>query len=294
MSEKSPIFVWTMGKVGTSTVSRALKRADIATLHMHSIRANVHAAVKRRRWRAALRQYRESSELIKGLGFGGVRAAQRPSRPGEASLLPLLRREWDSVNKAIRPPVVPHIEASRKAVDIISGGARPVRVITIVREPIARNISAFFQNLHAFALSHEVPTDQLVEAFKTRYPHNVPLEWFDRELNDGVDFDIFAESFDRDARVGRYSKNAFEFLIMRMDAELGRQQTEVSEFVGQPVSLVIENSSKTKPYAAAYQAFKNHLSLEPEYVERMYNSKFAKHFWTENELSQLAERHLAD
>ncbi|WP_082025390.1 putative capsular polysaccharide synthesis family protein [Methyloceanibacter caenitepidi] len=294
MSEATPILVWTMGKVGTSTVSRALKRAHIPTLHMHSIRPNVHATVKWGRWLAALRKYRDSSELLGCLRRGGFQAAPSRSRPREVGLLPLLRREWNGATKAIRPPRVPHVEASKKAVEIIASDARPVRIITMVREPIARNISAFFENLHVFALSHEAPTDQLVKAFKARYPHRLPLEWFDREFNDGVDFDIFAEDFDREVRVGRYRKDAFEFLVMRMDAELERQQAEVSDFVGQPISLAVENSSKMKPYAAAYRAFKEQVALEPEYIEQMYGSKFARHFWTEDELLRMAQQHLAE
>lgn len=292
MSERTPIFVWTMGKVGTSTVSRGLARAGIPALHMHSIRPSVQDAVRNGRWDAARRRYREVGHSLKAISFGDPELASRSLRPQGRGIVHVVRREWTKARNVLLPPRIPHIEASKRAASIICEGVRPIRVITMVREPIARNISAFFENLQIFALSHEVPTDQLVDAFKSQYPHNVPLDWFDREIKYGVNFDVFAEPFDCGARIGRYRKDGFEFLIMRMDAELERQEAEVSDFVGQQVFLAVRNSSETKPYAAAYRAFKDRLSLDRDYIERMYNSKFARHFWTGDELSRLAQRRL--
>lgn len=277
-----------MGKVGTTTVSRALKRAGVPVLHMHSIRPSVHDMVKQSRHRAdGHRREREANGSRPSEAASPVLAIRR------TRLLHVAVRTLRAGARALTAPDGTHIEASLKATDLILKDNGPVKIVTMVREPIARNISAFFENLNAFSLSHDDPTDDLVAGFKERYPHSVPLTWFDQELKDGVAFDVFAERFDREGRVGRYAKGRFDFLIMRVDADLKRQQAEVSDFVGQPVSLVVENAAEDKPYAAAYRAFKNRLSLDQEYVEWMYGSKFARHFWTESEINEMVRRHLS-
>lgn len=273
-----------MGKVGTTTVSRALKRAGVPVLHMHSIHPRVHDMVRQSRDRAdGHRREREAD---------GSRPALEAAPEGTPRKTGLLRFAVRTLRKGVRAVTGPdgtHIEASLKAADLILKNDGPVKIVTMVREPIARNVSAFFENLNAFSLSHDDPTEDLVDGFKRRYPHSVPLTWFDQELKDGVAFDVFAERFDREGRVGRYTKGRFDFLIMRVDADLARQQAEVSDFIGRPVSLAVENASEAKPYAAAYQAFKKRLLLDQEYVEWMYGSKFARHFWTEDELAGLRQ-----
>jgi putative capsular polysaccharide synthesis protein len=285
MKDAPPILVWTMGKVGTSTVSRGLKRAGIPSLHMHSIRPSLHSAVKEARKASAARALSNPADAMRALYL-------RLSSPQETGLVQTLPRQLRLAANALRGPTIPHIEASLKALEIISSGAKPVKIISMVREPVGRNISAFFENLDLHALSYDAPTDALVAAFKERYSHNVPLEWFDRELKDGVGFDVFAEAFDREARLGRYTKDKFEFLIMRSDTELARQQDEVSDFVGRPVELTLENTAEDKPYGAAYRAFKDRLSLPEEYVRNMYSSKFARHFWTGPELDLMTLNYL--
>lgn len=241
MQEAAPILVWTMGKVGTTTVSRALACAGIPALHMHSIRPKPQAA----------------AEAQKGL-------------------------------------TPPHVKAARKALGFIRSGAGTVKIISMVRDPVARNISAFFENMHLHGISHELPTEELIGVFQQTYNHDIPLRWFDLELKAGIGFDIFREGFDHTSRLSRYAKDRFELLIFRSDAGLDLQQREVSDFVGAPVELTRENAADSKPYRAAYKDFNRALSLPKAYVERMYSSEFARLFWTREELEEMSLKYLGE
>lgn len=239
MQRFQPILVWTMGKVGTTTVSRALARAGVQALHMHSVHTEVHNRVVAR------------------------------SRG-----------------------VPPHVKASLRALELLKKETEPVRIISMIRDPIARNISAFFENVHAFGMQYDSAAGELIKTFKEQYPHQVPLRWFDRELKDGIGFDVFGQAFDRDARVSRYSTGRFEILVARIDADLSVLQPEISDFVGASLELVPENTAESKGYRMAYSKFKSRLSLSKDYVETMYSSTFARHFWTSVELAAMSLRHL--
>ena len=53
-----------------------------------------------------------------------------------------------------------------------------------------------------------------------------------------------------------------------------------------------KNTAETKLYSEAYLKFKNALPLSEDYVEKMYTSKFARHFWTEGELAAMSSKYL--
>ncbi|HML91666.1 putative capsular polysaccharide synthesis family protein [Methyloceanibacter sp.] len=285
MAEPLPIFVWTMGKVGTSTISAALRGADIPALHLHYIRPKQSAAAG---------TPASADDVTKAPRRKGVRAllAAGVSSAQQTGLGQLL---WQRRAEARTPPAqedISHTASSKRALELISSDAQPVKVITMVREPIARNISAFFQNLKTFQQQHDSPVEHLIQAFEEIYPHDVPLEWFDSELKQATGFDVYAETFNRDARVGHYTHGRFEFLLMRSDTDLERQQAEVSDFVQKQIPLTIQNAAKDKAYSETYAAFKKQLVLSEQYVQRAYTSKFARHFWTDAELDELTRHHL--
>jgi SAM-dependent methyltransferase len=56
-------------------------------------------------------------------------------------------------------------------------------IITAIRDPIARNISAFFQN-YDFKQQKESDVSSLVYKFMNEYPHQLPLKWFDEQIKE--------------------------------------------------------------------------------------------------------------
>ena len=59
-----------------------------------------------------------------------------------------------------------------------------IKIISLVREPVGRNISAFFQNFEEYTgipfSSSALSLDELYQIFLGKYAHEEPLEWFDR------------------------------------------------------------------------------------------------------------------
>ena len=84
--------------------------------------------------------------------------------------------------------------ASKKAMAkaIKAGKRNDWKVITPVREPIDRNISAFFQRIEAYYPDYRTYEyrPEMLSLFMENYNHDWPDIWFEKELMDIFEFDV--------------------------------------------------------------------------------------------------------
>jgi hypothetical protein len=143
------------------------------------------------------------------------------------------------------------------------------KLVTLVREPIARNISTFFENLEvtekADATAYAVKSayygfdievalerpDPLIELFFERLVHERPLRYFNDEIRT-----VFFKEF------------------------LG-----IDGF-----SLVPANVAIGKVYAPLYRTFKSSIRLPKDYIDRMYDSKYTRQFYSDEEIQRFRRR----
>jgi hypothetical protein len=192
------------------------------------------------------------------------------------------RQSWD----VDRLPI--HLWESRRVRRLLRSPAhRPWTVITVTRDPVARNVSAFFQIADLqFGID---PVNTEIDELRTRFleqfdEHDRPLRWFDEELDGVFDTRTFAEEFPHEqgwttiesdlARVGviRYED------LQTATRPLLRRLLEVDV-----AALGDQNRSSTKKYADAMSGFREGLILPDDYLDWMYNSKYARHFYTDAE-----------
>ena len=162
-----------------------------------------------------------------------------------------------------------HLNSLRMKLD------RPTRIITAVREPVARNISAFMQNHRAYGWQ---PT---METFLERFRHEEPLAWFDEEMLPFSGIDVFKHPFPHDKG---WQVIDDRLLILRAETDDSIKQEVISNFLGQPVNLVRKNVSKDKQYAHSYKSLRNE-APPIAYVDKMLESGFTRHFYSEAEIA---------
>lgn len=171
----------------------------------------------------------------------------------------------------------------------------PILVISPVREPIARNVSAFFQNFHrdtGFQFADRTWTSaELKELFLKHCRHNVPLEWFDRHLRTAFGVDVFARPFDVDRRWSTYRHRSVRVLVYRADLDRDEQLRVVSRFVGRTIDRwSYDNVAEDKDYAALYADFCATVRLPTSYVRVMCESRYCRQFWSAEEIAQTSAR----
>ncbi|WP_104038309.1 putative capsular polysaccharide synthesis family protein [Vibrio jasicida] len=175
-----------------------------------------------------------------------------------------------------------------------------VRIISLVREPVGRNVSMFFQSLPFWMADKYLKDDSAVrserpqllhEAFEEHVNHQYPLEWFDNEIKALTGIDVFVQPFDHQLGYQTYQNRNFSLMVVRID-KLDQSQQAISEFLQQDVEVVHENQADNKWYSPLIKEFKSSYQPKPEFVEEMLSSKLTQHFFTTPEIETLKKKYL--
>ena len=188
------------------------------------------------------------------------------------------------------PPVARHDRLGlRLRRELLDRGGRTA-MVTLVRDPIARNISSYFEHVdaiwHRMNAHQSISVDLLVEGFRTRFPHQEPLNWFDEELFRATGIDVFQREFPASGHLTISNQNV-ELLVMKSELPDTIKASLLSNFVGRAISLSVINSTSAKPKGKVFHEFMSELRLDPRYVEEMLESRYARHFYTEAERAEL-------
>lgn len=204
---------------------------------------------------------------------------------------------------------------------------RPVKIITGVREPIARDISVFFQGtewdiwplirydnswLYLFGDYKDNNTKKLdgkllkkeICTFEKSLNHtfdNITREiiknksdefsWFDYEIKALFDVDIYEYPFDKEKGYSIIKQDNIHILIYKCE-QLNQLEDIIGEFIKEPgFSLNSTNQGDEKVYSYVYKKFKEKVKLKKSYFDYYYadNSKL-KHFYTDTEIEQFMDK----
>ena len=170
----------------------------------------------------------------------------------------------------------------------------PWRIVSIIREPVARNISAFFLSLHRFVsdandeyANGQLDCNDLLDTFLREFPHHEPLQWFDNEIRDVFGIDVYDYKFPLDKRYFILTNNSLKLLVLRVE-DLNEVYGDVlTEMFGKtPHALVNTHiSSKDEEYSNIYKDFLRLAKLPKDYLDSMYESRYAQHFYTQDEIA---------
>jgi len=226
---------------------------------------------------------------------------------------------WLGQPGAPRCKLPDHLSASMELRRRFAGDFSTARwfLLCLVRDPLRRDISAFFQNLHVHWI-HRLPertraicrhildgersdgavddgdldevVKNLVALFIDEYPVNLFDQWFDREMRDVFGIDVFAHPFSEERGFEIYGRDSARALLMRLedvsrafipatDAWLSGSGLETE--TGGPLQLEPEraNDGDAKNYAVLYRRFAGKISAEPAALALSAGSRVARHFY---------------
>lgn len=171
----------------------------------------------------------------------------------------------------------------------------PVSIITTIREPIERNISAFFEVFRYYnninASDYKGDATFLQAQFLKLVPHDYPLTWLDDELKKMLNINVFNSPFEVQKKYQIYQKENIDLLLMRVDLSDTEKEQQVQELLGvSKLKLERHNIGNQKDYAKLYKTFKSQLELPQSYVEKMLTSKYCKHFYSMEERQKIFEK----
>jgi len=157
-------------------------------------------------------------------------------------------------------------------------------IISLVREPIVRNISTFFANFERYtgakceSSSYDIPA--LKQLFLQNFPHRQPLEWFDERMKRYFDIDVYSKPFP-ECGYARYERGPCSLLVFRMEIDDEVKNREIGSFLGIPEFRVTRaNPTEGKVCGELYSAFKKQVQFSPDFVNMFCESRYFRHFYS--------------
>ena len=95
--------------------------------------------------------------------------------------------------------------------------------------------------------------------------------------------------------VQRIQENGIDILLLKTETPDHIKVSALREFLQIPeLSLEAKNVGTEKAYKHYYQAFLNRIHLPEAYIKRMYESRYAQHFYDSEEIRGFRDRWMRD
>lgn len=172
---------------------------------------------------------------------------------------------------------------------------KPLKIITLVREPISVDISTVFQFLWTDYLDrYLIKGDsnfstailELILKFKNRL-----FNWFDTELNNLFGIDIYDYPFDKDKGYTYIEKDGLEIIVLQLE-KLQQLEKLVGHFIGREnFKIKTYNQAVNKEYRFIYNSFLKEIKLPKEYIDFYYNNNSSMdYFYSKNMQKNFLEK----
>lgn len=220
--------------------------------------------------------------LVFTMGRVGSSAAYRAlaGNPGQVfhlqSLAPSTLEAWRG-----RPDEAPrHVQESLHAVDALEAHDGRVRVVTLVRDAVERNLSAAYavwRRRHRGADLQSALADGSVAERWGSFNLGLPLRWFDAQLASALGVDPWAHEFP-DTGYSAFLDGRFEVLVLRSDLGNDLKGELLSEFTGHPTEVQTVNASSSED-GELYEQFCDRVPLTEEWLRSVAESRYMQHFF---------------
>lgn len=189
-----------------------------------------------------------------------------------------------------------------EAVDQVAGNRmEKIKVISLVRNPIERNVSSFFQNIENFHpelvrgyRDGSVSIEKIIEVFFHRHgieDHDQPLTWWNRELKGMLNVDIFRSKFPKEKGYCIYQTDKVDLLLIKLEKLNECAEEAFKKFLGiEQFKIKESNKGDNKTYSDIYQDFKNKIKFPSHYVIKYLESRETRYFYTDEEIESMKRR----
>jgi len=220
--------------------------------------------------------------------------------------IPIYHSHYINLEVCSKPEIKAYLTALRNYFKKLE----PLKIITLVREPLSRDYSAFFQlmthDFYEFLLqpgkSFATSVAEFMEkCYDFRYLAMgydefkiSPLgyfDWFEKELKAGFGIDLLALHFDKEKGYSIIKQGNIEVLAMKCE-KLNSLESVIGEFVGAPnFKLINANEASEKTIYNLYKKTREIIKIPRRLVSRYYdNNPYMDHFYTKEEKREFLKK----
>lgn len=177
--------------------------------------------------------------------------------------------------------------------------AAPVRMVSLVREPIGFNLSNYTYFGRAYWMrtfwrgSPWRSTAWLMDHFLKTFPHASSSLWWEHEFKATTGIDVLDRGFDAVNGWQRYTNERFDCLVLRADVPDAAKAQVLNEWLGvSGITVERENANDTQSAPGVYERLKTAMSGQRDYVDRMLDLTASRVFFTPEQRAAIRERWL--
>ena len=163
-----------------------------------------------------------------------------------------------------------------------------IKIITLVREPIERDISNVFQNPEDFIGNNSLlnmTSKELVNIYKSKENYDYTLNWFDNEFKQYTKIDLFKKNIDNTKKYFMFYEKEFDILLIKLEYLNDVGPKVLSEFLNINIERMANaNEGNTKQSYELQKSFKKEYVPSKEILHEVFSSKYMQFFYSENEI----------
>ena len=180
---------------------------------------------------------------------------------------------------------------------------KPWKIISIFREPISLMLSLHFLNpegkflevLEKYSETDKTKViDYFVELFDNDNPSNWALSnWYDDVFPEETGINVYDYEFNSDQGYQIIRNERFDTLLLRFEDLANSFKVGGAELFGldqERFNLLHSHIHKNDKYHEVHNYVKNNLVLSKETCDKLYSTKFMKHFYSDDFIEKLTNK----
>lgn len=164
-----------------------------------------------------------------------------------------------------------------------------ISIITPIREPVFRNISAVFQNA-----PRKMSDEKILKRLRDYRP-GVPDYWFRSDFIPATGIDVLNMEHDRSQYSFEFENDKFRVLILKTEASDAEKSEIISNFLGRDIQIKRTNIGDNKWYSELYRKIKENIDvMGPEFVQKCFNLDYFKAFYSDEQMREVLKKVTSD
>lgn len=171
---------------------------------------------------------------------------------------------------------------SFKAIDLIIRNPGKIKIVTLVRDPIARQLSTAFAKFHTLEEYRDdvckYSADRhIVQKYWSNFSkvNQRPFVWFQTEFFPFTGIDIYQYDVNPEGYIELHT-DRFDVLLLKCEISDDLKSKYVSRFIGDDIAITHDHG--IAKFGDAYKEFKKHIDVR-SYFEQIKNKQYSTHFY---------------
>jgi len=303
----SDTLVYSMARCGTTSITTTLKKYGISSLSGHWLQYRNQRGpaehptphfgfVEQVKERTYMVNARTAKRLVYTMGRVGTSSINKALNDAGQSAFSAHWLQYGKDDGVAEYPAL-NMDLTNR----IKENKKPIKVIIPIREPMARNIAAFWRIMPSktglnvtLDKLHEYSIEQLQNLFIENYRITYPDEWFHLEPMDVFNFNPFKSEFPHSLGYKIYNLGESKILIIRLENCEEQLHHALYELLGvKNIHMEKANVYHGDTYGdygvQKYKEFKA-TPFPIDFVKKNYALEYAQHFWTNEERQKLIRK----